>query len=184
MTKSIEEEIMIKAQQARGTARYMASVEDLVEERIRKAREKGDFDNLAGKGKPINLEENPMEPADMRMANKILKDAGFAPYWIQLGNDIDAAQEQLWRDIERFKNQQRVIGKGKSNRTAHNLEYRAQKFLLDSREQLQNINKKIDNFNCHCPMWWLSRGRVDVDKEMEKVNREIQELLTEINRVG
>ena len=48
MTKSLEEEIKIKAAQVRGTAKYMATMEDLVQEKIRKAMESGSFDNLEG----------------------------------------------------------------------------------------------------------------------------------------
>ena len=58
--KSLEEEIKVKAQQARHLARYMSSTEDLVENQILKAQQEGKFDNLPGAGQPIDLEENPM----------------------------------------------------------------------------------------------------------------------------
>ena len=81
--RSIEEEIKIKAQQGKRLARYMSSTQDLVENQIRKAQERGEFNNLKGSGKPISLEENPLSP---RIAHdlKILKDNDFAPYWIEL----------------------------------------------------------------------------------------------------
>ena len=110
MTKSLEEEIKIKAAQVRGTAKYMASMEDLVEEKIRMAMESGSFDNLEGKGKPLNLQENPFEPPDMRMVNKILKDAGFSPYWMELGKDVDAAIEKFWKEVDKFIARQRIKG--------------------------------------------------------------------------
>lgn len=101
--KDLEEEIMIRAQQNRKLARYMSSTQDLVEEQIRKARERGDFDNLEGAGKPLKFDENPYEPVELRMAFKILKDNDFAPYWIELGKDIDAALEKLQQEIDYFK---------------------------------------------------------------------------------
>jgi DnaJ family protein C protein 28 len=107
--KSIEEEIKTKAQQAKKLARYMSSTEDLVENQIRKAMEKGEFDNLEGAGKPIPLEENPYEPVGMRMVNKILKDNDFAPYWIELGKQIDHEWEKIQRDIENFKKYSTMI---------------------------------------------------------------------------
>lgn len=60
-------------------AKYMSSTEELVEEQIRKARERGDFDNLEGAGKPVDLSENPFEPPEMRMVNRMLKNNDFTP---------------------------------------------------------------------------------------------------------
>ncbi len=179
MTRSLEEEIKIKAGQARGTAKYMASMDSLVEEKIRKAMASGAFDNLEGKGKPINLHENPFEPPDMRMANKILKDAGFSPYWMELGKDVDAAIEQFWQEVEKFIIIQRIKGSDvKKNHRRHANQYAKQrmvKFLAESKERLRDINRKIDNFNCHCPMWWLGRGRLNINQEMAKVRDKLNE---------
>jgi hypothetical protein len=168
VTKSLEEEIMIKAREVRGTARYMASFEDLVEERIRKAREKGVFDNLEGQGKPLNLYENPFEPADMRMVNKILKDNGFSPYWVELGKEVDAALDNFWLEVKRFQTLMRVTRKDNGSNEGL-IQRRTDSFILDAQAALEGINKKIDNFNCHCPLWWLGRGRINVNTEMQKV---------------
>lgn len=172
--KSLEEEIKIKAGQARSTAKYMASMEDLVEEKIRRAIESGSFDNLEGKGKPLNLQENPFEPPDMRMANKILKDAGFSPYWMELGKDVDAAIEQFWQDVDKFIAVQRI--KGEDDRKKHyHAQKRMDKFIKESEVRLRDINRLIDNFNCHCPMWWLGRGRLNINQEMAQVREKLQE---------
>ncbi|MBP1708136.1 MAG: hypothetical protein H6Q39_1860 [Chloroflexi bacterium] len=101
--RSIEEEIKIRAQQGKKIARYMSSTEELVEEQIRKARERGEFDNLEGAGKPLDLSENPYEPPELRMVMRILKNNDFTPYWIQLGKDIDADTAKLWKEVERFR---------------------------------------------------------------------------------
>ncbi len=60
--RSVEDEVIIKLQQARKLARYMSSTQDLVESQIIKAQQRGDFDNLAGAGKPLDLDEIPMSP--------------------------------------------------------------------------------------------------------------------------
>jgi len=172
MTRSLEEEIMIKAAEVRGTAKYMASIEDLVEEKIRKAMEAGAFDNLKGKGKPLNLQENPFEPPDMRMANKILKDAGFSPYWMELGKDVDAAIEKFWKEVDKFIALQRIKGDS-DKKSPHMSRKRMEQFLKESEERLKEINRMIDNFNCHCPMWWLGRGRLNINREMAKVRERI-----------
>jgi len=178
MTRSLEEEIKIKAAEVRGTAKYMASIEDLVEEKIRKAMEAGAFDNLKGKGKPLNLQENPFEPPDMRMANKILKDAGFSPYWMELGKDVDAAIEKFWKEVDKFIALQRI--KGDSDKKNPNLAQRRQEqFLKEAEEKLKEINRMIDNFNCHCPMWWLGRGRLNINQEMAKARERISQAVTD-----
>lgn len=173
--KSLEEQIKIKAQQVRHTARYMASFEDLVEERIRKAREKGAFDNLEGFGKPLNLYENPFEPADMRMAFKMLKDAGFAPYWVELGKDVDAAIEAFWEDVEKFKRYVSIVlNKGMSPIARQRFEKKKSEFYQDMKTRLEKINKQIDNYNIHNPMYWLGRQNIDVRHEHARVVEEVE----------
>ena len=49
---------------------YFARV---VEERIREAQKEGAFDNLPGKGKPLQLEDQSLIPEDLRMSYHILK---------------------------------------------------------------------------------------------------------------
>lgn len=47
------------------------------EDKIRKAMEKGEFDNLPGYGKPLQLEDLSSIPEDLRMAYKVMKNAGM-----------------------------------------------------------------------------------------------------------
>ena len=57
----------------------MLSFELIAERKIAEAAAQGEFDNLPGAGKPLDLEEDPLVPEDQRMANRILRNAGFAP---------------------------------------------------------------------------------------------------------
>jgi hypothetical protein len=49
----------------------------LTEEKIRKAYEDGEFENLPGYGKPLELEDLSNVPPEMRMAYKIMKNSGM-----------------------------------------------------------------------------------------------------------
>ncbi|MEH7110477.1 DUF1992 domain-containing protein [Bacillus sp. JJ1764] len=49
----------------------------LSEDRIKKAYRDGEFDNLPGYGKPLELEDLSYIPEELRMAYKLLKNAGF-----------------------------------------------------------------------------------------------------------
>lgn len=168
--KSLEEEIKIKAQQNKKLARYMSSTEDLVEEQIRKARERGDFDNLKGAGKPLDLSENPYEPADMRMAFKILKENDFAPYWIELGKEIDSDLEKFWQEVENFRRYTRMFFSEKRTVSSRQ-RYDSKKasFYFEQRLVLEKIDKKILDYNLHCPTFRLGRANLVIDDEMFKV---------------
>jgi hypothetical protein len=51
----------------------------LSEEQIRKAYENGEFENLPDFGKPMQVEDLSGVPEELRMAYKLLKNAGFSP---------------------------------------------------------------------------------------------------------
>lgn len=51
----------------------------IAERRIAEAIERGEFDNLPGMGKPLNLEDDANIPEELRMARKILKNANCLP---------------------------------------------------------------------------------------------------------
>lgn len=71
------------------------SFDKIVEAIIREAQERGDFDNLPGKGKPIDLTAYFDTPEDVRNAYSLLKNAGMVPVEIELLQEIAALKERL-----------------------------------------------------------------------------------------
>ena len=67
----------------------------IVEERIRKAQKKGEFDNLEGSGKPLNLLNDQTVAEELRLAYKILKNADCLPPEIELKNEIRQTEDLL-----------------------------------------------------------------------------------------
>ena len=67
----------------------------IVEKRIRKAIQKGEFDNLAGAGQPLKLEEDRHIAEELRLAHKILKNAECLPPEIELKKEIHRTEELL-----------------------------------------------------------------------------------------
>ena len=67
----------------------------IVEERIRKALKKGEFENLEGSGKPLDLLEDQMVAEELRLAYKILKNADCLPPEIELKKEIQQTEELL-----------------------------------------------------------------------------------------
>ena len=79
----------------------------IAERKIREAMERGEFDDLPGRGQPLLLEEGLAGvPAELRMAYRILKNAGFVPPEVELRREIVTLRElvsTLEDDEERRK---------------------------------------------------------------------------------
>ena len=71
------------------------SFEDLVEEKIKKAMAEGEFDNLQGKGKPLDLSQYRQVPEHLRPAYHILKNAGFVPEEVRLKKEMELIKEKI-----------------------------------------------------------------------------------------
>ena len=60
----------------------------IAEERIRKAMEEGDFDNLSGAGRPLIFEDESWIPEDLRLAYRVLRNAGCVPPEIEERKEV------------------------------------------------------------------------------------------------
>jgi DnaJ-like protein len=69
--------------------------ERIAENKIREAMHDGEFDNLPGSGKPIDLDDYFKLPADLRAAYSLLKSANCVPAEIELLNEIAALERRL-----------------------------------------------------------------------------------------
>ena len=89
----------------------LAFIETLAEERIKQAQERGEFDDLPGRGKPLDLEDDAHVPAELRMAWRVLKNAGCLPPELEAGREINTALELLAGladETERYRQMQRL----------------------------------------------------------------------------
>ena len=83
----------------------------VAEQRIEEARQQGAFDNLPGAGKPLVLEDLSHVPEDMRMAYKILRNAGCLPPELEERKELNRLVdllEQCEDEQERVRQMQRV----------------------------------------------------------------------------
>ena len=67
----------------------------LAEKRIAQAAEEGAFDDLPGRGRPLQLEDDSRIPPELRMAFKVLKNAGYVPPEIAERKEIDSLLDML-----------------------------------------------------------------------------------------
>lgn len=84
----------------------------IAERKISEAMARGEFDNLPGRGKPLRLEDElPGVPAELRMAYKLLKNAGFVPPEVELRREIVSLHtlvKTLDDEAERAKKQREL----------------------------------------------------------------------------
>lgn len=70
----------------------MLGFETIAEQRISEALARGDFQDLPGTGQPLDLDEDLLIPEDLRMAYRILKNAGYVPPEVHTLNEMGALE--------------------------------------------------------------------------------------------
>ena len=68
------------------------------DERIREAIERGEFDDLPGKGKPLDLDAYFATPEHLRIGHSILKNAEIIPEEMELLKQIESLRKSLDSD--------------------------------------------------------------------------------------
>lgn len=69
--------------------------EALIEARIADAQRQGELDDLPGAGRPQDLDDDAWVPAELRMAYRLLKNAGVVPPEVHDLNEIGALLMQV-----------------------------------------------------------------------------------------
>lgn len=87
------------------------SFDKLAEDKIREAIAAGEFDDLPGKGKPLNLDAYFAVAEEWRVGVSLLKNSGFLPQEMQLLKDVEELRAQLPQvsDVSRRKHIEREI---------------------------------------------------------------------------
>ncbi len=128
-----------------------------VDEQIEKAMQRGEFTNLPGKGKPLNLDTNPFITPQVRMANRLLKENGFAPRWIELEKEIqrDKAQlDKLLANLTARRERLAAIVRQQPSRGAaviRSFEHERARGLAEYRAKFESVNRKIQRLNLMMP---------------------------------
>ena len=142
--------------------------ESLIDQKIREAMEQGEFDDLPGKGEPVDTSENPFEDPELRLAHRILRNAGFAPSWIEERKDIEAevaiARNQLskaWMILKSARGSEHESG----------ARARWDKALNLFTKQVAELNDRIVAWNLKIPAAGFQRRRIDIKGEVSRVER-------------
>ena len=70
-------------------------IDKLADAHINAAIERGEFDNLPGAGKPLQLDDDTLVPPELRAGYRLLKNAGCLPPELTLLNEIRDVQQLI-----------------------------------------------------------------------------------------
>ncbi|HMG76449.1 MAG TPA: DnaJ family domain-containing protein [Pyrinomonadaceae bacterium] len=140
--------------------------ESLVDQKIREAMEQGEFDDLPGKGKPLDTSENPFEDPELRLAHRMLRNAGFAPSWIEERKDIDSEFENARQQMSRVW---MVLQNALGTENERGARARWEKALTSFRKQAAELNRRITAWNLKVPAAGFQRTLIDIEKEVSQV---------------
>ena len=74
-----------------------------VEGRIKEAAERGEFDNLPNKGKPLDLSDWVKTPPHLRMSYSILKSAGYSPSEVHTKKEMANLRSMIEQESDEDK---------------------------------------------------------------------------------
>jgi DnaJ family protein C protein 28 len=141
-----------------------------IEEHIRQAMQEGKFDDLPGKGKPLELDENPYADPEWQLAFRILKEAGFTLPWIEslkeIETDVESARAALrqawsWRQQAEAANQPPDFIHLEWERAFHAFQ-----------DRLAALNKRIRDVNLEVPNPRFQRPLLDLARELSRMEEE------------
>lgn len=119
--------------------------------KIRSAIESGQWDNLPGKGKPLQWQENPFESAEWRMAFSLLRQNGFNLPWLEERKEIES-------EVQQFR-AQLALRLGYANMTG----------VRDwAKSQIDRLNRRIFRYNLGVPLNRFQVLPLNLEQEMER----------------
>lgn len=142
--------------------------DDLMEELIQDGKEKGVFDNLSGKGKPLKLGKY-LFAGDMAFANELMKENDIPPAWIQERNSILEETAVLRTNMERqwdwHQREMAAAGWGEKGRVTISWDDYCLKWIAT----IQKLNKRIVTYNLKRPLENMELFKLNIDKELERI---------------
>lgn len=157
-----------KSSGSRKTPRSLDQWATAAGEAIEEAMRQGAFDNLSGRGKPLNLGKDPYTPSDSALAFDILKNNDLAPGWLQQRTDllreIDKWRTNL-RDLVAQFNQAHARTTP-ATRDAFMIRWQTQRRTLQT--QIEEFNRRIGTVNLQLPSVSMEVFKLRIDEELRR----------------
>ncbi len=97
---------------------------------------------------------------------------------MELGKEIDADMKRFSDEVEYFKRYTRMIYQDKHSRAVlERFEKKKANFYFEQRLALERTNKKIINYNLHCPTFQQGRATMAVDNHMFELITQIEQVI-------
>ena len=145
----------------------MTRLDRAIESIIQNAMDRGAFDNLRGKGKPLNLRENPLVAKEWRMAFSMLEQEGFALPWMEDRKEIETRLKEALRVLRRTWEWR--IAKLAEGDTSPVVESEWRKAQARFSETVTALNKQIDSYNAQIPADVFYRPRILLERELAAI---------------
>ncbi len=126
---------------------------DYIEEQIREAQERGEFDNLEGFGKPLRLDDTAYV-GDKALAYGLLKSNNYAPAEIELAKEIRKESERVETKLENLRRQGQTLRSRRIPPSANEkrvFNASVEKAASEYERTLRELNRKILTLNLMVP---------------------------------
>ena len=117
-------------------------IDKIAEQRIEEAEKRGDFRELPGEGKPIELEDALLVPESLRVGYRMLKNAGYIPAVLQARKEI-ASLQQLLASIDTADTKVREQANAKLNYLLMKLNINCNGPIVSENAYYQKIQSKL-----------------------------------------
>jgi DnaJ family protein C protein 28 len=146
---------------------------DIVERRIQEAEKRGQFDDLPGRGRPLDLRENPFAKPEWRLAHRMLKHAGFALDWIELHKTIrlELAQCQKLLEDQLLWADKVLASTDDREEIDAQLDDIYRWTVASYTERAKKLNQKMELFNLMVPLMHLQKHKVPIVEELRKFRK-------------
>ena len=138
-----------------------------VEDQIRRAMEEGKFSNLRGKGKPLHLDDNPLEDPEWRTAHHMLQSSGYTLPWIETRQEIETALEKARVSLARAWAWRNTALQEKQHPNSVEADWK--RALAAFEQEIVVLNKRIFSYNLEVPSEQFQRQMLNVEREVERI---------------
>lgn len=132
-----------------------------IEEIIRQAQAKGEFENLSGQGRPLDLRENLFAP-DSQLAHNLIQNNGFTLPWI-------ADKQEITAELENWRRKLSAAWRQRLNGPTWEQHWRESAATFT--QEAAQLNKRILNYNLKVPAASQQLLPVNVELELERARQ-------------
>lgn len=142
---------------------------DLAGQRIEEAMRRGEFDNLRGRGKPLQEDRNPFVPEDQQMAFKLLQNNDLMPDWIAERREVLRGIDQWRETFQRIVAEAQTAWAGaQTDERRFQIEQTWARWVERWEGEVVELNRRINTLNLKQPVLSLEIFKLRLDDEFRQ----------------